>query len=53
MFPDTVWGSGHQCYYWSQTAWAGTTAGTGWGLNYNDGHTGCGRQNLVVRCERQ
>jgi hypothetical protein len=53
MFPDTVWGSGDQYYYWAQDAWAGTTAGTGWGLNYNDGYTGHGRQSLVVRCVRR
>ena len=52
MFPDTVWGSGDQYYYWAQDAWAGSTAGTGWGLNYNDGYTGHGRLSLVVRCVR-
>lgn len=53
MFPDTVWGSGDQYYYWAQDAWAGSTAGTGWGLNYNDGYTGHGRLSLVVRCVRR
>jgi len=52
MFPDTVWGSGDQYYYWAEDAWAGSTAGTGWGLNYNDGYTGHGRLSLVVRCVR-
>jgi Protein of unknown function (DUF1566) len=53
MFPDTVWGSGDQYYYWAEDAWAGSTAGTGWGLNYNDGYTGHGRLSLVVRCVRR
>lgn len=53
MFPDTIWGSGDQYYYWAQDAWAGSTAGAGWGLNYNDGYTGHGRLSLVVRCVRR
>lgn len=53
MFPDTVWGSGDTYYYWAQDAWAGSTAGTGWGLNYNDGYTGHGRTDLVVRCVKK
>jgi hypothetical protein len=36
-----------------RAAWAGTTAGTGWGLDDNDGNTGHGRQYLVVRRVRQ
>jgi hypothetical protein len=51
-FPDTVWGSGDQYHYWSQNAWAGSSEGTGWGLNYNDGYTGHGRESLVVHCVR-
>lgn len=53
MFPDTVWGSGDEYYYWALDAWAGSGGGTGWGLNYNDGYTGHGRTSLVVRCVRQ
>ena len=47
-FPDTA--PNH--YYWSQTEWAGSDPDLPWGLNYNDGYSGHGRDDLLVRCVR-